>query len=128
MFQAITDFAVGVEEDTGNRLNISKCKGYSPGQDWEALKWIPGYPTGLKEGSRIGPDGDVCKGIKVFNVPLGEPRFVEAVLAEKAKQVDDVATLYVEDIGRRVRSGVVEYDLIQSAAQDHLLAAEYDPR
>ena len=99
VFQAITDFAVGVEEDTGNRLNISKCKGYSPGQDWEALKWIPGYPTGLKEGSRIGPDGDVCKGIKVFNVPLGEPRFVEAVLAEKAKQVDDVATLYVETLG-----------------------------
>ena len=98
VFQAIATFAAEVEEDTGNRLNIAKCKGYSPGQDWEALKWIPGYPTGLKEGSLTCPDGGVCKGIKVFNVPLGEPKFVEAVLAEKAMQVDELSAMYVESL------------------------------
>ena len=38
------------------------------------------------------------KGITVFNVPIREPEYVEAVLRNMAMEVTEVARAYVEDL------------------------------
>ena len=42
--------------------------------------------------------GDILRGILIFNVSVGEERYVTAVLRDKAKLVGHVTRQYVEDL------------------------------
>ena len=42
--------------------------------------------------------GDILRGLLIFNVPLGQERYVATVLRDKAKQVGQVTRQYVEDL------------------------------
>ena len=59
---------------------------------------IPEELSLMDEGVHVDINGDRTKGITVFNVPIGEPAFVEAVLRRKTQEVADVARKYVEDL------------------------------
>jgi hypothetical protein len=53
----------------------------------------------MEEGVHVKNNGDnLLKGITVFNVPIGEPTYVEAVLRNKATEVAEVARKYLEDL------------------------------
>ena len=41
---------------------------------------------------------DILRGIQMFNVPVGEERYVAAVLRNKAEQVEQVTQRYMEDL------------------------------
>ena len=40
----------------------------------------------------------MLRGIQVFNVPVGDPKYVAAVLRDKGKQVEEVTHAYVADL------------------------------
>ena len=46
----------------------------------------------------VNNNGDCLKEITVFNVPIGELRYVEAVLGNKTNEVAKVARKYAEDL------------------------------
>jgi hypothetical protein len=52
----------------------------------------------MEEGVHVDENGDCLKGVTVFNVPIGEPRYAEAVLRNKAIEVAEVASRYVEEL------------------------------
>ena len=59
---------------------------------------IPEELSFVEEGVHIDNNGNVLKGITVFNVPIGDLAYVEAVLWKKAKEVVEVARKYVDDL------------------------------
>ena len=52
----------------------------------------------MEEGVYVTENGDRLKVVTVFNVPIGEPEYVEAVLRKIALEVTEVARAYVEDL------------------------------
>ena len=52
----------------------------------------------MEEGVYITESGECLKGITVFNVPIGEPDYVEAVLCKKAMEITEEARAYVENL------------------------------
>jgi len=55
----------------------------------------------VEEGVCVNESGECLKGIKIFNFPVGEERYVEAVLRQKAREVEQITRHYVEDLERR---------------------------
>ena len=51
---------------------------------------IPHSLQHVEEGVYVNESGECLKGIKIFNVPVGEERYVEAVLRQKAREVDQI--------------------------------------
>ncbi len=41
----------------------------------------------------------ILRGIQIFNVPLGEEKYVKARLREKARQVQRTTEAYIDDVG-----------------------------
>ncbi len=39
------------------------------------------------------------RGVTIFNVPIGEERYVQAKLRDKARQVKETTEAYVHDLG-----------------------------
>jgi hypothetical protein len=39
------------------------------------------------------------RGLHIFNVPMGEEKYVESILRKKAKHVEKVTERYVENLG-----------------------------
>jgi hypothetical protein len=60
---------------------------------------IPHELHHVQEGIYVTEGGDMLWGIQIFNVPLGEERYVRARLREKAKQVHKTTEAYVHDLG-----------------------------
>jgi len=52
----------------------------------------------MEEGIHVNENGDMLRGVNVFNIPIGEPEYVETVLRNKAKEVAREARKYVEDL------------------------------
>jgi len=102
IFQVLPDFANGIRESTGCGLVARTCKMYSLDEgawdDCNARGLIPEELNLVEEEVHVTENGDCLKGIKVFNVHIGEPRYVEAVLRNKAIEVAEVARRYVEDL------------------------------
>jgi len=76
VFQVLEEFAEGIKEDHGCELNTRKCKMYSMEDDRcdEARRegHIPVSMQHIEEGTCVNESGDRLKGIKIFNVPVGE--------------------------------------------------------
>ena len=103
VFQVLADFAAGLKEDCGCELNIKKCKMYSKEEGvCEAARragHIPENMMHLQEGVHINESGDTLRGLTIFNVPIGEERYVRAKLRDRARQVAETTEAYVRDLG-----------------------------
>jgi hypothetical protein len=51
----------------------------------------------MVEGIFVNEAGDRLRGVTIFNVRIGEPAYVEAVLRNEAHEVADVAREYIDD-------------------------------
>jgi len=67
-------------------------------QDCTERDLIPEELSLMGEGIYVNEDGDRLRGVTVFNVPVGEPEYVEAVLRNKAQEVASVARYYIADL------------------------------
>ena len=78
------EFANGIRESNGCELVARKCIIYSlddgAWEDCSTRGLIPEEPSLMKQGVHATENGDCLKGITVFNVPIGEPGYGEAVL------------------------------------------------
>jgi hypothetical protein len=102
IFEVLAEFAEGFERDHGCSLNTRKCKMYiRTNEACEAARregYILAAVEHIQEGSYVTETGDILRGILIFNVPVGEERYVAAVLRNKAQKVEEVAIEYVEDL------------------------------
>ncbi len=53
----------------------------------------------LQEGVHVNESGDMLRGLTIFNVPVGEERFVQLKLREKVMHVERTTKAYVRDPG-----------------------------
>ena len=60
---------------------------------------IPEALMHLREGIHVSESGELLRGLTIFNVPVGEEKFVEVKLREKAQQVERTTVAYVRDLG-----------------------------
>jgi len=60
---------------------------------------IPEDMQHLQEGVHINESGDIMRGVTIFNVPVGEEKYVQTKLRDKAKQVRETTEAYVKDPG-----------------------------
>ena len=60
--------------------------------------YIPAEIEHIEEGVDVNESGDILHGLRIFNVPVGEERYVTSALREKARHVGKVARQYIEDI------------------------------
>ena len=47
----------------------------------------------------INESGDILRGVTIFNVPVGEEKYVQAKLRDKARQVRETTEAYVRGLG-----------------------------
>jgi hypothetical protein len=103
VFRVLAEFAAGIKEDCGCELNVNKCQMYSKEEGvCEEARRAGHIPEGfmhLREGVHVNESGDILRGLTVFNVPIGEERFVELKLREKALQVESTTETYIRDLG-----------------------------
>jgi hypothetical protein len=52
----------------------------------------------LEEGTLVDETWISLRGIHIFNVPVGEEKYVATVLKEKARRVENTTRRYVEDL------------------------------
>ena len=57
-----------------------------------------GKPTSRQRGVFVNESGEILREIVIFNVPVGETRYLEAVLRQEAREIGKVTRQYVEDI------------------------------
>ena len=103
IFEVLAEFAEGLERDHGCTLNTRKCKMYSRSEGaCEAARregFIPAAVEHIQEGTYVVNEmGDVLRGLLIFNVPVGEDRYLATVLRDKAHQVGQVTCQYGEDL------------------------------
>ena len=106
----LVEFTTGIKEDCGCELNVSKCKMYTKEEGvCEAARrsgYIPEELLRLQEGVHINESGDPLRGLTIFNVPVGEERYVEVMLRDKAMQVKKTTEAYVRDLGDEYPQGL----------------------
>jgi len=59
---------------------------------------IPESLQHVEEGVFVNESREVLRGIMIFNVPVGERRYVDALLRQKAMEVGKVTRQYAEDL------------------------------
>ncbi len=103
VFKVLAKFATGIKEDCGCELSVHKCLMFSNEEEaCEAARsagYIPEEFMHLQEGVHVNESGDRLRGLTIFNVPVGEERFVQLKLREKAMQVERTTKAYVRDLG-----------------------------
>ena len=52
----------------------------------------------IQEGIFVNEEGDRLRGVTIFNVPIREERYAEAVLKKKAKEVAAITRQYAVDM------------------------------
>ncbi len=67
-------------------------------EDCRARDLIPEGFQEIEEGLIEDGDGRRLRGETIFNVPIGEPKYVEEILRNKAKEVAKVTMNYVNDL------------------------------
>ena len=102
VFQVLAKFAAGIKGEHGCELDTRKCKMYimneERGKEARRGEFIPGSLQHVEEGVFANESGNALRGIVIFNVPVGERRYVEEVLRQKATEVGRVTRQYVEDL------------------------------
>ncbi len=102
VFEVLAGFAKGIREKCGCELNVTKCKMYNmeEGACEEARRTgcIPEMLSHLEEGTRVNESGHILRGMTIFNVPVGEERYVRAKPREKAAQVERTTASYVRNL------------------------------
>jgi len=102
VFQVLEEFSVGNTEDHGCPLNARMCKMYimeeGKCEEGRMEGHIPESLQHVHEGIYVNESGDRLKGIVIFNVPVGENRYVEAILRQKARKIEQNTRQYVEDL------------------------------
>jgi len=120
IFEVLAEFAEGIRRDRGCALNTRKCKMYSRREGACATARREGYiPTEIEyiqEGAYVNESGDILRGLLIFNVPVGEERYVAAVLREKARQMGQVTRQYVEDLEENISIGAMDYVAVLTPA------------
>jgi hypothetical protein len=88
VFRVLAEFRVGIKEDCGCDLNVGECKMYYNEEGaCEAARragYIPEELLHLQEGVHVNESGDRLRGPTIFDVPVGEERYVEVKLRDKA--------------------------------------------
>ena len=103
VFKVLAEFAAGIREECGCERNVSKCKMYSKEAGvCEAARrtgHIPEELMHLQEGVHVTQSEELLRGLTIFNVPVGEEKFVEVKLRAKAAQARKTTEAYVRDLG-----------------------------
>ena len=103
IFEVLSIIAKGIKEECGCALNVKKCKMYCEEAEacYEARSYglIPGDFQHLQEEVSINKSGERLRGIRIFNVPMGQETYAEAILRQNAKNVEKVTERYAEDLG-----------------------------
>ncbi len=80
VFKVLAEFAAGLKEDIGCELNIKKCKMFSNAEGACEAARRAGYILEelqhLHEGVHVNEGGVRLRGVTIFNVPVGEERYV----------------------------------------------------
>jgi hypothetical protein len=91
-----------VRKEIGCELVSHKCKVYSLDEDaWgdcRRKQLIPDKLGDIQEGIFVTKEGERLRSVTIFNVPIGEERYVEAVLKKKAKEIAAITRQYAEDL------------------------------
>jgi hypothetical protein len=58
----------------------------------------PDELSDIQEGIFVTEEGERLRGVTSFHVPIGEDRYVEAVLKKKTKEVAAITRQYAEDL------------------------------
>ena len=94
VFHVLGEFAEGIKLDHGCELNTRKSKMYNMGDDRcsEARRegHIPDSMQHIEEGIYVNESGETLRGIMIFNVPVNDSKYVEAILRQKAREVGQV--------------------------------------
>ena len=102
IFKVLVEFAKGIREEIGCELVARKCRMYimdaGAWQECIERNLIPEEMSLMDECIYVNEDGDTLRGDTVFNVPVGEPEYFEAVQSNKAREVASVARNYIEDM------------------------------
>ncbi len=102
VFHVLASFATDIKEECGCDLNVTKCNMYNKedGACEEARRTgcIPNELSHLQEGPHVNREGDILRGLTIFNVPVGEERHATAKLREKAAHVEKTTPSYVQDL------------------------------
>ena len=102
IFGVLEDFAKGIREGTGCELVAKKCKMFNLDENARGYCNRKGLISQefkhMEEGIYVNKNGDMIRGVSIFNVSIGEPVFVDAVLRDKAKEVAKVTRQYVQDL------------------------------
>ena len=64
-------------------------------EDCKTRDLIPENLSSIQEGVKIDADGERMRGVTIYNVPIGEPGYVEEILGNKATEVAKVTMDYV---------------------------------
>jgi hypothetical protein len=84
VFEVLAEFAARIKEDCGYELNVHKCLMYNNEKGaCEAAGsagYIPEELMHLQEGVHVNESGDGLRGLTIFNVPVGEERYVQRKL------------------------------------------------
>ena len=59
---------------------------------------IPESLQHVEEGIYVNESGERLKGIQIFNVPIGKNMYVEAILRQKAREIEKTTRQHVEDL------------------------------
>ena len=91
-----------MREETRCELVSHKCKVYRLDEnawgDCHRKHLIPDELSEIQEGIFVTEGGERLRDVTIFNVPIGEERYVEAVLKKKAKEVVAIMRRYAEDL------------------------------
>jgi len=92
VYKVLVEFATWIKEERGCELNISKCNIFSNEEGaCEAARragYIPDELLHLQEGMYINESGERLRGVAIFNVQVGEEKYVQVKLTrDKAMHV-----------------------------------------
>jgi hypothetical protein len=80
--------------------------------------YIPAGIEHIEEGAYMNESGEILRGLQIFDIPVGEERYVTTVLREKARQVGKVTRHYVEEIEEEIPQEL--WTLLQFSSQHRI--------
>jgi len=102
VFRVLQCFAQRIAEETGGQLVSSECKWYNPdprpAEDIAARGFIPDKLHAVFEGIYLNSDGEIFRGIHVFNAPIGELDYSREVFEDKARETCRVIQNYASNL------------------------------
>ena len=98
----LAEFAEDIQQDHECILNTRKCRMYclTEGVCEGARREVYTQKEikHIEEGAYVNESGEILCELQIFNVPVGEERYITAILREKARLVGRVTHQYVEEL------------------------------